>query len=47
LAAGPPVRAVLAGARGRELISVLGQTGRVQLLTGLLLAVGLAAGSTF
>jgi 1,4-dihydroxy-2-naphthoate octaprenyltransferase len=38
----PPVRAVLAGARGEALIPTLGQTGRVQLVTGLLLAVGIA-----
>ena len=40
----PPVRAVLSGAAGRDLIPTLGATGRVQLMTGLLLAVGLALG---
>ena len=29
-----PVRAVLSGASGRELIAVLGATGRTQLVTG-------------
>ncbi|HLI00753.1 MAG TPA: 1,4-dihydroxy-2-naphthoate polyprenyltransferase [Acidimicrobiales bacterium] len=46
LLAGPlavtPVRRVAAGAAGRDLIPVLGATGRVQLAIGLLLAVGLA-----
>jgi 1,4-dihydroxy-2-naphthoate octaprenyltransferase len=37
-----PVTAVLAGARGAELIPVLGHTGQVQALYALLLAVGLA-----
>jgi 1,4-dihydroxy-2-naphthoate octaprenyltransferase len=37
-----PVTAVLAGARGTELIPVLGHTGQVQALYALLLAVGLA-----
>lgn len=37
----PPVRRVLAGAAGRDLIPVLGDTGRAQLAFGLLLAVGL------
>lgn len=36
-----PVQAVLEGARGAALIPVLGQTGRVQLVYGLLFAVGL------
>ena len=36
-----PVRRVLAGAAGRDLIPVLGDTGRTQLAFGLLLAVGL------
>jgi 1,4-dihydroxy-2-naphthoate polyprenyltransferase len=48
LAAGPlavaPARRVLAGASGRDLIGVLGQTSRLQLAFGLLLAVGLAVG---
>ncbi len=39
-----PARTVLDGARGPELIPVLGQTGKTQLVAGLLLAVGLAAG---
>jgi 1,4-dihydroxy-2-naphthoate octaprenyltransferase len=37
----PPVRKVLDGAAGRDLIPVLGETGRTQLAFGLLLAVGL------
>ena len=37
-----PARQVLQGAVGRELIAVLGQTGRFQLGFGLLLTVGLA-----
>ncbi len=37
-----PVRRVLAGASGRELIGVLGATGRTQLVYGALLAIGLA-----
>ena len=40
-AAIPPVRKVLAGAAGRDLIPVLGETGRTQLAFGLMLAVGL------
>jgi 1,4-dihydroxy-2-naphthoate octaprenyltransferase len=39
-----PLRRVRAGATGRELIAVLGATGRVQLAYGALLAVGLAVG---
>jgi 1,4-dihydroxy-2-naphthoate octaprenyltransferase len=39
-----PARAVLAGAVGADLIPVLGATGRAQLATGLLLALGLAIG---
>jgi 1,4-dihydroxy-2-naphthoate octaprenyltransferase len=46
LAAAPlalaPVRVVASGATGRGLITVLGQTGRVQLAFGALLAIGLA-----
>jgi 1,4-dihydroxy-2-naphthoate octaprenyltransferase len=42
--AASPVRAVLAGVTGRELIAVLGGTGRLQLAYGALLAIGLAAG---
>ena len=37
-----PVRQVLRAAAGRGLITVLGQTGRLQLAFGLLLTVGLA-----
>ncbi|MGI9594821.1 MAG: 1,4-dihydroxy-2-naphthoate polyprenyltransferase [Acidimicrobiales bacterium] len=39
-----PARAVLRGAEGRDLIPTLGATGQTQLLTGLLLALGLALG---
>ena len=39
-----PVRRVLASATGRELIAVLGATGRVQLAYGALLTIGLALG---
>lgn len=38
----PPVRTVLRGATGRDLIPVLGATGRVQLVAGLLTALGVA-----
>ncbi|MFM2071525.1 MAG: 1,4-dihydroxy-2-naphthoate octaprenyltransferase [Actinomycetota bacterium] len=38
-----PVREVLAGASGRELISVLGATGRLQLVFGLLATLGMVA----
>jgi 1,4-dihydroxy-2-naphthoate octaprenyltransferase len=38
----PPVRRVLSSARGAGLIPVLKETGRLQLVFGLLLAVGLA-----
>jgi 1,4-dihydroxy-2-naphthoate octaprenyltransferase len=38
----PPVKAVLGGASGRGLIAVLGGTGKVQMATGLLAAVGIA-----
>jgi 1,4-dihydroxy-2-naphthoate octaprenyltransferase len=37
-----PVRLVLGGAKGRELIGALAATGRLQLGFGLLLTVGLA-----
>ena len=37
-----PIQQVLAGATGKDLIPVLGATGRSQLIYGLLLAVGLA-----
>ncbi|MEY2958528.1 MAG: 1,4-dihydroxy-2-naphthoate octaprenyltransferase, partial [Actinomycetota bacterium] len=43
-AAREPIQKVLAGASGRDLVGVLGATGRTQLVTGLLLAVGLALG---
>jgi len=39
-----PMKTVHQGARGQELIAVLGGTGRVQLATGLALAIGLTAG---
>jgi 1,4-dihydroxy-2-naphthoate octaprenyltransferase len=39
-----PVRAVLGGAGGAALIPVLGQTGRLQLVWGLVAAIGLALG---
>ena len=44
VAAVPPIRAVMAGDRGTALIPILGQTGRTQLLTGLLFALGLSLG---
>lgn len=37
-----PIRSVQRGAAGRDLIAVLGATGKVQLVFGVLLAVGLA-----
>ncbi len=40
----PPIREVRRGAVGPALIPVLGATGRTQLITGLLLALGLALG---
>jgi 1,4-dihydroxy-2-naphthoate octaprenyltransferase len=39
-----PIRRVLGGASGRDLIAVLGATGRVQLAYGALLTVGLSLG---
>jgi 1,4-dihydroxy-2-naphthoate octaprenyltransferase len=39
--AAAPIRVVRGGATGRQLIAVLGLTGRLQLVFGLLLAVGL------
>ncbi len=42
--AGTPVRLVRRGAVGRELIPVLAGTARIQLVVGLLLALGLALG---
>ncbi len=45
LAAGrDTIQKVLAGADGRELIPILGETGKTQLIYGLLLAVGLSLG---
>ncbi len=44
LAARTPLRAVRGGSKGRDLIPVLGMTGKVQLFTGLLLAFGLIVG---
>jgi 1,4-dihydroxy-2-naphthoate octaprenyltransferase len=38
----PPVRRVLSSARGAGLIPALKETGRLQLVLGLLLAIGLA-----
>ena len=38
----PPTRAVLAGAKGRELITVLGQTGRLEFVYSVLVGAGLA-----
>ncbi len=39
-----PARLVLAGASGRDLIPILGATGKTQLLYGLLFSIGLALG---
>ena len=41
----PPVRAVRGGAAGRDLIPVLGATGRLQLAFGILTTIGLALGA--
>jgi 1,4-dihydroxy-2-naphthoate octaprenyltransferase len=38
----PPTRRVLGGAKGPELIAVLGETGRLQISFGALLAIGIA-----
>ena len=38
----PPVRTVLAGGRGPALITALAGTGRLTLVTGVLLGAGLA-----
>lgn len=38
-----PVRQVLAGAKGRALVTVLGETARLEIVYAVLLAVGLAA----
>mgnify|MGYP006897501192 CR=1 FL=1 len=40
-----PARTVLGGATGAALIPVLGATGRVQLVAGLLTAIGLGIGA--
>jgi 1,4-dihydroxy-2-naphthoate polyprenyltransferase len=40
----PPARSVLGGAKGRDLIPVLGATGRLQLAVGLGATIGLALG---
>jgi 1,4-dihydroxy-2-naphthoate octaprenyltransferase len=40
-----PIRAVRGGASGRELIAVLGATGRLQLAWGVLVAAGLVLGA--
>jgi 1,4-dihydroxy-2-naphthoate octaprenyltransferase len=40
----PPLRRIRSGAAGRELVAVLGATGRLQLGFGLLFALGLALG---
>ncbi len=45
VAARGPTKRVLAGATGRELIPILGDTGTTQLIYGVLLAVGLSLGS--
>jgi 1,4-dihydroxy-2-naphthoate polyprenyltransferase len=45
LAAIVPVRAVVSGATGRELIPVLGATGRLQLVYGVAMTIGLVIGS--
>ena len=39
-----PAKSVLRGASGRDLIPVLGATGRLQLAVGLLASVGLVLG---
>ena len=39
-----PVRTIVGGAQGGALIPVLGGTGKLQLATGLLAAVGIALG---
>ncbi len=38
----PPIGAVVSGASGRDLISVLAATGQIQLIYGLILGIGLA-----
>lgn len=44
VAAVKPLSTVLGGAKGRDLIPVLGDTGKVQMLYGVLLAIGLSLG---
>ena len=44
-AAGPAIASVRGGAQGRDLIPVLGATGRAQMLFGLTFAVGLLLGA--
>lgn len=39
-----PIRAIINGAKGQSLIPVLGATGRLEMIYGLLLVVGLAVG---
>jgi 1,4-dihydroxy-2-naphthoate octaprenyltransferase len=39
-----PVVAVLSGAKGPQLIAVLGDTGKVQMVYGLLVAIGFLIG---
>ena len=39
-----PIKTVARGAKGQELIAVLGATGKVQMVTGLAMAVGLIVG---
>ena len=45
LVAVAPIRMVRSGAEGKQLIAVLGATGRTQLAVGVLVAVGLALSS--
>jgi 1,4-dihydroxy-2-naphthoate octaprenyltransferase len=45
VAAVPPIAAIRRGATGRELIPVLGGTGRLQIVYGVLFAAGLALGA--
>jgi 1,4-dihydroxy-2-naphthoate polyprenyltransferase len=46
VAAVPPVRVVKSGAKGRELIAALAGTGRLQLVFGVVYAIGLALSHT-
>ena len=39
-----PIRLVARGATGQDLVAVLGATGKLQMLFGVLLSVGLAIG---